>query len=107
MAKQKFKRGYVAGWTEAERLFALRLFKQIKIKDIEDEQEKRMLRRLLMRFMGLPLHRYPLNVSKECPICERVLSVNFDVHYERCKERARLERLQPKIDPTVLEMLCP
>jgi hypothetical protein len=107
VSKLGFKPGYVGGWTQEERLFAIKLLGKVKpFVGKLTEHEKRMFRRLIMRFMGRSLHRFPLHVKQECPVCERAFMGNvIQRHVEICKAKVKLERQLPKPDLSILEML--
>lgn len=107
MPKPKFRRGYVAGWTEDERLFALRILKETGLTASKFEgMDRRMFQRLIMRFMGQPLHQFPLRPEAECPHCERTFAgMAIKGHIIRCKAEQIEQKRLPRVDQDVLDML--
>lgn len=89
--------------SEEERLFMLSMVKLVKPKT---EFDKRALKRVTMRLMGIPVQNYPLHPPKECPVCEREFAYH---HYERhavlCKLKDKNESKLPPIDKEVYERL--
>lgn len=105
--KPLFRTGYVAGWTEEERRFALSLLKRAGFKASDFKGlEQRMFKRLVMRFSGQRLHNFPLHPPKECPQCHRTIAgMVFEDHLQRCKRKAKAARAIPPPDLDVFEML--
>lgn len=102
--RKTFKRGDVTfQMKEEERVYLLSLVKLAKPKT---EIQKRILKRAVMKLMGISTHNFPIHPKKECPICEReVFGAHYAQHLERCKAKQASERMMPKIDPVVWEMM--
>jgi len=100
----QFRRGQVCiALKEEERLYFLKQIKKCKAKG---ELEKRILKRLVMKFMGLPTHNFPLLPPRECPVCEnQIRGDRYDAHVRECQIKREAEKRIPKIDPAVYEML--
>lgn len=102
--KPKFVKGYMMmALQEDERVALLGVVKRVKT---ENDFEKRVFGRLVLRLMGLPIGSYDLHPPKECPVCGIMFKHrNYERHVILCKLRQQREETMPKIDPEVYAII--
>jgi len=103
-SKLKFQRGNITiNFKEEERVYLLSLFKGASPKT---DLEKRIVHRAILRLLGYSCYNVPLRPPKECRYCEEeIRGDRHEAHELACKLKREQQRMIPKIDPAVLEMV--
>jgi len=84
-----------------ERVFWVKVFKKLTP---QEEVEKRIVVRTLLRLLGKSAHRVPLYPKKECSSCGRAYAHKvFDRHHFVCKRRKREKQFT--VDAEILKRI--